>query len=191
MNIVHFLVAGPRRPGRNRWIFKNEHDTRRKSGSNNLEPKAIAQERRQFTMLELTILLLSLVLSDATYVEHQSRNQCDDGSAPLNEAGQPNWRCRIEACAPNGRVCWTDRLSTCLDTGRCSVAKDTCTSLFRCFELWFSCVGKWECTEPGTVGCYKGTCTAPSSSSLPTSADWSTSVDQFVMKSASICEGTV
>lgn len=149
-------------------------------------------------MSELAVFLLSLFSSGPAAIDGRVSILCDDGSPPLNETGEPNWRCRIEGCAPNSRVCWPDRTARCRDAaGRdlgCYLVTETCHSRFQCFELWFRCVGTYKCTEPGTVGCHEGSCTAPNGNPTPGSTstgitwnDSSAAGEDFLSESEQTC----
>lgn len=117
-------------------------------------------------MITTSVLLFSTLF--APFLEARPAVEpvyrCDDGSAPKNRYGRPNWLCRIDGCGPQAELCWADRLDHCFDSagndlGVCVYTVIPCGSVFSCFELWFACGGTWECERPGTVGCKQGKCT--------------------------------
>lgn len=90
---------------------------------------------------------------------------CDDGSAPWDPAGAPNWDCEIDACSPHELICWDERLDFCFDdsgndAGICLWrAQQSCSSVWQCFKLWANCDGRYECQVTGSpFGCAEGTC---------------------------------
>lgn len=119
-------------------------------------------------VLQLALLLLDVFAHNLTsepMTTDQRQISCDDGSAPWDAAGQPNWACVRHGCTPHEAVCWEDRLDYCYDDagrdrGICAYEHQKCDSKYTCFNLWLYCDGVYHCNTNEVVGCSSGTCTA-------------------------------
>jgi hypothetical protein len=116
-------------------------------------------------MASLHILLRILAtLSVTAGTDLSVEKNCDDGSSPYAEDGQPNLECEIDGCTVLEPICWSERIDHCYDVsgsanGKCVLRDKGCDSGLSCTGLWLSCVGEWSCQDSHWWGCGKGTCT--------------------------------
>lgn len=113
--------------------------------------------------LLLLQLLVPSITNSTVDLDEVDEVLCDDGSAPFNEDGEPNWSCSKRGCTPSAGICWEEQLAECKDetggdNGECTTEIEECHSRWSCFELWAECLGMYECLESGGLGCLNGTC---------------------------------